>query len=200
LEENIAVLILAAGSSSRFKEPKQLLDYNGKSLIEHAVDSAIHSNIGPVLTILGSSIRKISEKLKSYQDDITIVENKNWEKGVSSSIQVGLNEVQKKYPNIYGVLIMLSDQPKIDVNHLVKMIRSHYTFGKNIIASGYGGSFGVPAFFHRSLFHFFDKLEGDHGAKPIISKLKRDVHVVPNPEAELDIDTTEDYKKLIEQH
>ncbi len=200
MDEKIAVLVLAAGSSTRLKEPKQLLNYKGKSLIEHAINTAIKSNIGPVLTILGSSRTKILDKLKSYQKKITIVENKNWKQGVGSSIKVGIEEVQKKYPNIYGVLIMLSDQPKIDVNHLIKMVRSHYTFGKNIIASGYGGSFGVPAFFHHSLFHYFDKLDGDHGAKPIISKLKRDVHVIPNPKAELDIDTTEDYNKLIDQH
>lgn len=197
MEERIAIIILGAGASTRFNEPKQLLSFRGKSLIEHAIDTALNSNIGPVYVVLGSSGDEIIKKLKNYRDKLTIVHNSKWEDGVSSSIRVGLMEVKKKHPKIYGIMITLVDQPLINTSHLVKMLKSHFTFGKKIIASGYGGSFGVPAFFHNSIFNYVEKLDGDHGAKSIISKLKQDVHIIPNPDAELDVNTAEDYKILL---
>jgi molybdenum cofactor cytidylyltransferase len=196
LEEKIAIIILGAGASTRLSEPKQLLAFRGKSLIENAIDTALASNLGPVYVVLGSSGDLISKKLKTYKRKITFIHNQDWETGVGSSIRAGLKEVEKKDPKTYGILITLVDQPLIETSHLVNMIRSHFTFGKKIIASGYGGSFGVPAFFHNSLFNYVERLDGDQGAKSIISKLKRDVHIIPNPDAELDIDTEEDYKVL----
>ena len=197
MEERIAIIILGAGASTRLNEPKQLLPFNGKTLIEHAIDAALNSNVGPVYVVLGCSGDLISKKLKSYRRKITIVQNPDWENGVSSSIRTGLNEAEKKDARIYGIMITLVDQPLINTSHLVKMIKSHFTFGKKIIASGYGGSFGVPAFFHKSMFNYIEKLNGDQGAKSIISNLKQDVHIIPNPDAELDIDTEEDYKILL---
>lgn len=196
MEEKISIIILAAGPSSRLNEPKQLLSFKDKTLIEHAIDNALASNLGPVFVVLGSSTDLISKKLKGYKGKINIVQNQEWESGVGSSIRAGLGEVVKKEPKTYGILITLVDQPLIDTSHLVNMIRSHFTFGKKIIASGYGGSFGVPAFFHKSLFNYVEKLDGDQGAKSIISKLKQDVHIIPNPNAELDIDTEADYEAL----
>jgi molybdenum cofactor cytidylyltransferase len=196
LEEKISIIILAAGPSTRLNEPKQLLSFRDKTLIEHAIDNALASNLGPVFVVLGSSADLISKKLKGYKGKINIVHNQEWESGVGSSIRAGVGEVEKKEPKTYGILITLVDQPLIDTSHLVNMIRSHFTFGKKIIASGYGGSFGVPAFFHKSLFNYIEKIDGDQGAKPIISKLKRDVHIIPNPDAELDIDTEADYQVL----
>jgi molybdenum cofactor cytidylyltransferase len=197
LEEKIAILILGAGGSSRLEQPKQLLEYKGKTLIENSIDTALETHLGPVYVILGSHGQEIALRLKKYKREIRIIQNQNWEQGVSSSIRLGLKEIEKEEPGIYGIIITLVDQPLINLSHLVNMIRSHFSFGKKIIASGYGGSFGVPAFFHRKMFPYVEKLEGDQGAKSIISKLKLDVHIMPNPDAELDIDSEEDYKNLL---
>jgi molybdenum cofactor cytidylyltransferase len=197
LEEKIAIIILAAGASSRFNKPKQLLKFRGKSLIEHAVDTAFETNLGPVFVVLGKSAEEITNRLQDYEGKITISINPDWNDGISSSIKKGLEQVETKYNDIYGVIVALADQPLITVAHFVNMVKSHFTFGKNIIASGYGGSFGAPTFFHKSIFNYIEKLDGDDGAKSIISKLKRDVHIIPLTDAELDIDTEEDYKNLL---
>lgn len=197
LEEKIAILILGAGGSARLERPKQLLEYKGKTLVENAIDTALDSHLGPVYLILGSHGQEIAKHLKKYKGEIDIIHNQKWEQGVSSSIRMGLKEIEKEEPGIYGIIITLVDQPLINLSHLVNMIRSHFTSGKKIIASGYGGSFGVPVFFHRKMFSYVEKLEGDQGAKSIISKLKLDVHIMPNPDAELDIDSEEDYKNLL---
>ena len=119
-----------------------------------------------------------------------------WEEGVSTAIRNGIKFIRKNIPEVYGVIILLCDQPLISSEFIVKMTRSHYTSRKKIIASGYGGSFGVPVFFHHQLFSYLEELEGDSGAKSVINRFKQNVHVLPNPDAEIDIDTVDDYNRI----
>jgi molybdenum cofactor cytidylyltransferase len=191
-------MILAAGPSHRFGKPKQLLEFKGKTLIENSIDNAMASNIGPVVVVTGANYSKFERVLKKI-DGIKIVHNKAWNKGLSASIQKGLKYTQRVFPNLYAVIVLLCDQPLITHEHIIDMVRSHYTYGKKIIASGYGGSYGVPVFFHKTIFGYLDKITNKDGAKSIISKLKQDVHVIPNPDAEFDIDTPEDYKRLLKR-
>jgi molybdenum cofactor cytidylyltransferase len=196
LEEKIVILILAAGPSHRFGKPKQLLEFKGKTLVENAIEKAIKSNVGPVIVVTGANYSRI-ERIIKKNDSVMRIHNAAWNKGLSSSIRKGLNFARKTYPNLYGILVMLSDQPLITYEYIVDMVRSHYAYGKKIIASGYGGSYGVPVFFHKTIFGYLDKISENEGAKTVISKLKQDVHVIPNPDAEFDIDTPDDYKRLL---
>ena len=198
LEEKIVILVLAAGPSHRFGKPKQLLEYKGKTLLENVIDNAIQSTIGPVLVVTGANHSKLERILKKY-DSIKTVHHKGWSKGLSSSIQKGLNASRKYFPNLYGILILLCDQPLVNHEHIIDIVRSHYAYGKKIIASGYGGSYGVPVFFHKTIFGYLDKISETEGAKTVISKLKQDVHVIPNADAEFDVDTPESYKKLLKR-
>lgn len=196
MDEKIVILILAAGPSHRFGKPKQLLEYKGKTIIENAIDSAVHSNVGPVIVVTGANYAKV-EKVIKKDPAVKVVHNTSWTKGMSSSIQKGLNSARKSFPNLYGILILLCDQPLITSDYIVDMVRSHYSYGKKIIASGYGGSYGVPVFFHKTVFGYLDKIKNSEGAKSVISNLKQDVHVIPNPDAEFDVDTPESYKLLL---
>ena len=196
MDEKIVILILAAGPSHRFGKPKQLLEYKGKTIIEHAVDSAVESNVGPVIVVTGANYAKVEKAIKKGPV-VKVVHNTSWAKGMSTSIQKGLNSARKSFPNLYGVLILLCDQPLITSAYIIDMVRSHYAYGKKIIASGYGGSYGVPVFFHKTVFGYLDKIKSSEGAKSVISNLKQDVHVIPNPDAEFDIDTPESYKLLL---
>jgi len=198
LEEKIVILVLAAGPSHRFGKPKQLLEYKGKTLLENAIDNGLQSTVGPVVVVTGANHSKFDRILKKY-DSVKVAYNKAWAKGLSSSIQKGLNYSRKAYPNLYGILIILCDQPLVNHEYIIDMVRSHYAYGKKIIASGYGGSYGVPVFFHKSIFSYLDKISEAEGAKGVISKLKQDVHVIPNPDAEIDVDTPESYKRLLKR-
>ncbi len=198
MEEKIVILVMAAGPSHRFGKPKQLLEYKGKTLLENSLDNALKSNIGPVIVVTGANHSKLERILKKY-NDVKEAYNKSWEKGLSSSIQKGLNTARKSFPNLYGVIILLCDQPLINHDFILDMVRSHYAYNKKIIASGYGGSYGVPVFFHKTIFGYLDKISEDDGAKTVISKLKQDVHVIPNPDAEFDVDTPESYKQLLKR-
>jgi molybdenum cofactor cytidylyltransferase len=80
---------------------------------------------------------------------------------------------------------------------LLCLIETQVKAGKAITAAGYGGKAGTPALFHRSFFERLMALKGDKGARMLIASFPEDVSVVPFEEGSVDIDTTEDYARLI---
>ncbi|MFC2124576.1 NTP transferase domain-containing protein, partial [Bacteroidota bacterium] len=152
MEEKIAILILAAGASERFGKPKQLLIYKEHSLISKAVRTALKAKIGPCIVITGSHNKEVEHDLKVYEDKIRLYNNTKWEEGMGSSLRNGIKFINNNIPDVYGVIILLCDQPLINSNFLIEIVRSHFSSRKKIIASGYGGSWGAPVFFHHTLF------------------------------------------------
>ncbi len=196
MEEKIVVLILAAGASERFGKAKQLLVYNKHSLVINAVRTGLEAKIGPCIVVTGSNNKAVEKELKEFKGSIRLCYNSQWKEGMGASIRNGIKFINKNIPEAYGVVILLCDQPLIGSDYLINMTRSHFSSRKKIIASGYGGSWGVPAFFHHQLFGYLEELTGDHGAKSVINRLKQNVHVLPNQDAEIDIDTFDDYDRI----
>src|SRR5262245_37158290 len=87
----IGVVILAAGSSSRLGKPKQLLQYNGKSLLQHAIEAAIKSRANSVVEVLGANAEQISKEID--RSGINTIINTEWGEGMASSVRTGLNEL-----------------------------------------------------------------------------------------------------------
>jgi molybdenum cofactor cytidylyltransferase len=192
---NIGVIILAAGSSSRLGRPKQLLRYNGKSLLEHAVDAAVHSSTGPVIVVLGVNANLF---LKEFDGNrLTIVENAEWQEGMASSFRTGLNTLLKKLPAADAAIFMVCDQPFVSTELLNDLITVYQKTGKPVIASNYGETTGPPALFHKSFFDKLMQLKGDTGARKIIQQHNADVAMISFPQGKIDIDSIEDYEKLV---
>ena len=105
LKESYGVLILAAGASTRLGHPKQLLDFNGLSLLEHSLKVALASQAQHVLVVLGAH----SEKIKNETDfsNAQVVINNEWKEGMASSIRCGINFFNDNYPQIEGVIVMM---------------------------------------------------------------------------------------------
>ena len=192
--QKIAVLILAAGNSSRMGQAKQLLPWKGTSLLNHAIGLA-KKVTNDVFVALGARKEAISSSLKPKPK---IIINENWEKGMGSTIAVGVSELKKKYA-YDAILIMLSDQPLLGENHLEKLISTFVSSKKKIVATSYENKNGVPAIFHSALYDELIRLDADYGARKLMQKHSKDtVGVIPtgNP---TDIDTLETYYKLITQ-
>lgn len=192
--ENIGVLILAAGGSSRLGKPKQLLAYNGKTLLQHAVQTAIDSTAQPIVVVLGAESDTIVNELTDTR--VHTVVNEAWQEGMASSIRCGINEFMQTAPNAEGAILMVCDQPYVTAALLNELATAHRKSGKQIVASGYDDTFGPPVFFHKSFFNELLQLKGDIGARSIVRQHTALVEVVSFPEGTFDVDTEADYEQI----
>jgi molybdenum cofactor cytidylyltransferase len=193
--KNVGIIILAAGSSSRLGEPKQLLNYNGENLLCHAIKVAVETNAGVIVVVLGANADAIQKKVQLAPAHVVI--NSNYEQGMSSSIRCGINSLLSKAPEISSVLIMLCDQPYVTTLLLNDLIKAYFETAKPIVACAYANTFGPPALFYKDLFPELLQLEGDTGARKVILNYANDVATIPFEAGEIDIDTQTDYKKLL---
>ena len=195
--QNIALLILAAGSSTRMGKPKQLLPWNGTTLLGNAINNALASRSKNVVVVLGSRAEVIRSEI--LVDGIETVENSNWRLGLGNSIATGIKFLLKKTEDFDGVLIMLADQPLIDTDYLNLMITLFYDVPQSIVATAYENRAGVPALFHRRYFNVLAGLEEDYGAKEIIEHNETEVYKIDPTEKSFDIDTQSQYQYLIKK-
>jgi molybdenum cofactor cytidylyltransferase len=188
-ELKIAILILAAGSSSRLGQSKQLLEINGEPLLLHSAKTALQSKANKVLVVLGSEREKHDAILKGLP--IEIHYNKDWKKGMGNSLKAGISNLTSF--DINAVIIMVCDQPLLSSLHLNTIIKKYLSSGAPLIASRYADTDGVPALFDKSLFSELLRLEDEQGAKKIINKYKTSLLSIDFPDGEIDLDTAEDY-------
>ena len=191
----IGLIILAAGSATRMGRPKQLLSYQGRSLILHAVEVALASLCQPIIVVLGAYVEQIKPELMPKA--VQVVENSQWQEGMSSSIRAGMSMLLKTNSKLDAVIISLADQPLVSPQSFNQLIQSYQETQKVIIASKYNETTGVPALFSNALFPELMQLEGDKGAKALIQKYRDTGLILLIPEAAIDIDTPDDYKQLL---
>lgn len=190
----VGIVILAAGASTRMGTPKQLLPYGEHTLLSHTVEVAIASICHPIIVILGAYAEQIRPEISQYP--IQILENTRWNEGMSSSIQVGIQALDKASEKPDAVVVTLCDQPFISTQLVNQLVETYFTTGKPIIASEYAGTLGVPTLFSSSFFPNLMDLKGAAGAKKIIEKYSDRVFSIPFLEGTVDIDTPEEYNQL----
>ena len=191
---NIGIVILAAGSSSRLSRPKQLLEFDGVTLLSHATIEAANSNACNVIVVIGAYADLIANEIDG--DIVYIVKNENWNEGIASSVRLGLDALLKQTPSIDAVIFMVCDQPFVTSSLLNDLIAKQRETQKAIVASNYGETIGPPALFHQSLFAELMELKGDVGARRIIQLHSDEVATVFFPDGKIDIDTQKDYNVL----
>ena len=180
---NVAVLILAAGSSTRFGSIKQLAKLKGKVLLQHSIDIASRVVPGSIYVVLGAN----REQISAYVLGATMIVNEDWRDGIGSSIACGIRELCDKYD---AVMILLADQPRINESVLQLMLKNVDDI--DCTCAVYQGMRGVPAIFPRRYFVKLKGLSGNCGAKGILQGLKEDIVEIKIPEAAFDIDFKED--------
>ena len=196
---NTAIIILAAGASSRMGAPKQLLLVDGKTLIKRTCDTAMDTPCHPIVLVLGANrnlIRKETERMP-----ITVIDNPQWENGMSSSIKMGLAGAYMTEKAIEAVIFLTVDMPYVSSELINKMIeKAKFDEKIEIVACKYENQMGIPVLFKRSLFTNLLELSGDEGAKKVVVKNKDKVAFIDFPQGKLDLDTAEEYRNFVSKY
>jgi molybdenum cofactor cytidylyltransferase len=193
----IAILLLAAGSSSRLGRSKQLLSVNGQPLLLKSINAAIESGIKNIILMLGANAQVHRQLIEDT--GIHVVINTEWEKGMGNSLKTGLAYVLQQIPKVEAVITMVCDQPLISSDQLNKLVDEYERSRSAIVASFYQGAAGVPALFHQTVFTELLSLPDDVGAKKILHQYSDIIKTVPFPGGEIDIDTEDDLRKFLSQ-
>ena len=194
-QPKIAAIILAAGSSKRMGKVKQLLPWKYTTLLGNSIEQALASEVNEVFVVLGSNYKLISKEIENH--NITILHNKKWSQGMGFSISCAMNFISNNSIKYDGVLIILVDQPLIDIKYINKLI--HKFIGSNIITSKYKKRVGVPAIFSSVYFNELSGLNRDIGARDLITEHINDVKVIDAFDKIQDIDSISSYKLLYQK-
>lgn len=189
-----AGLILAAGSSSRLGQPKQLLLYHDESLIHRTVRLALSANLSPIHVVLGSSSSKVYEALGQLTTAVTIVKNLKWAQGIGNSLSCGIQSLPS---DVSAALVLVIDQPYLS-DMVLKNILCRYRTGKfSIVASQYdSNSVGVPAIFSRTHFEELSALNGAAGAQKLLARHSATLSTISFSRGDTDVDTLADIERL----
>jgi molybdenum cofactor cytidylyltransferase len=147
-----------------------------------------------VVVVTGAHAVATREALNGL--DVHEAKNQEWPSGISFSIRVGIEAVVRANPQTAAIIMMLCDQPFVTQQLIARIVAAHRETDRSIIASSYGGSYGVPALFGKKYFAQLTALEGAVGAKQLIQKHMGDVQLVDFPQGEIDIDTPDDLSRL----
>jgi len=191
----IAIMILAAGASTRMGTPKQLLLYQGRSFLQYITEMAIASVCQPVVIVLGANAEQVYPEVK--QLPVRVVKNLDWASGMSTSIKSGIELLNNLPQKIEAVVIMLCDQPFVSTQIIAQLVDTYYSTKKPIIACEYADTLGVPALFSQRFFSELAALKNASGAKIVINNNINEVFPIPFRLGDIDIDTPKDYEQLL---
>jgi molybdenum cofactor cytidylyltransferase len=190
VQGRVAAVVLAGGGSKRFGRPKQLLSWEGDTLLGHVVDVALASRAEPVVVVLGHQADACRAALGKRP--VQVVVNPDWAEGQSTSVRAGLAALPA---NVSGALFPLVDQPGITPDLTNALIKRHQATLAPVIWPEYQGRRGNPVLFDRDIFPHLVRLKGDTGGRPVLQAYARHAERVPAPDPGVlfDIDMPDDY-------
>ena len=184
----IGAIILAAGSSRRLGQPKQLLKLGGDTLVQRVVRAARDGGCDPVVVVTGAFRESVAASLTDLNP--RLVSNHRWERGIGTSIRTGLYGLANN--NIDAAIVLTCDQPAVDATVIRALIEEYEKTSRPIVASRYADTLGVPALFDRAVFPELARLPDENGAKIVIQKDRSRVASLSFPNGIIDLDKPED--------
>ena len=194
VQERVGGVILAAGESSRFGRPKQLLDWKGQPFVRAVARTALAAGLDPVIVVVGANAERVRAALQDL--DVRILQNDDWRNGQSSSIRKGV-EALKNESYAGAAIFLLVDQPQVTQSILQALVEKHAEGLYPVVAPLVIDQRANPVLFDRVTFADLLELTGDIGGRAIFHKHR--VEYVPwhDDRLLLDVDTPEQYERLI---
>lgn len=191
----ISGIILAAGQSIRMGGTKQLLKFRGSTILGHVIENARKSLLDEIIVVLGHDASEIQCMVDF--EDVTVVLNKNYQRGQGSSLKAGLEYVSNRS---HGAMFLLGDQPLVDESVIDTLIRAYDESLKPIVMPVFAGRRGNPVVIGRELFgELTAGVHGDSGARVLFNRHALEIHRVELNRRciHVDVDTMEDYLNLL---
>jgi molybdenum cofactor cytidylyltransferase len=188
----VAGIVLAAGESSRLGVPKQLIPWRGRPLVWHAAQAARQAGLSPVIVVVGAWADQVRMALEG--EPVTLIENPVWQAGQSTSVRLGLAEVEAQAE---AVAFLLSDTPLVTGELIRQLLHTHQQTLAPLVAPRAGGRRANPVLFDRRTFADLRELEGDQGGRALFERYEP-AWVDWDEAVLLDLDTTEDLQRLRE--
>jgi molybdenum cofactor cytidylyltransferase len=183
-------LVLGAGGSRRLGQPKQLLDYRGKPLLQAAIDTAHEAAFDQLIVAIGGAAPEVRISVDFGSADV--VENVRFTTGCSSSIVAALDAVD---PRADGLVLMLGDQPGVTVDTVDALIAQAAT---PLAVCLYSNGRGHPFWFGCEVFDDLRALQGDKAVWKLLESGRHTVGEVARPgDVPPDVDTWDDYQQLV---
>ena len=189
----IKAILLAAGQSKRLKSENKLIKlYKKKPLINHSLNALHKSKVNKIIVVLGHQKKDLQKIIKKNNKNI-FTYNKEYKKGMASSIKAGLKKLNKKDK---GFIIVQSDMPFIkssDINKIYNSIKSKKYL---VHVLKYRNRVGNPIGFDISIMKKFKKIKGDVGAKFMVKRLKKETKFIKinNLKSFKDFDKVSDFR------
>jgi CTP:molybdopterin cytidylyltransferase MocA len=189
-----AGLVLAAGAATRFGSPKSLALLDGRPMLEHVLDAARAAGLAPVIVVLGAAADEIDAAIGWHSEHRVL--NPDPERGLATSLRLGLSAVEEHAPAEDATVILLGDQPRTDPGVVSRLIATGATPLQPIVAPRYlGGGGPNPLLLHRSAYALARLATGDHGLGPVLAAHPELVRYVEVPGTNPDVDTPADLER-----
>jgi molybdenum cofactor cytidylyltransferase len=199
VHEPIAGIILAAGESARFGQPKQLLDWRGKSFVRAVATTALEAGLSPVIVVTGANSERVEEEIKDL--NVIIARNDEWKRGQAGSIKAGILSISPTPLEVGagcgGAIFLLADQPQITTSVIRALVERHAERLHRIVAPMVMDRRANPVLFDRGTLADLITLEGDVGGRGIFYKHRVEYLPWHDDRLLLDVDTPEMYQRLI---
>jgi molybdenum cofactor cytidylyltransferase len=189
----VSGIVLAGGTSSRLGRPKQLLELEGRPVLQHVVDALAASGVDEVVVVLGHMADEIAAAVDLPPNGRTVV-NPDYASGQSTSLKAGLDAAS---PGSEAALILLGDQPRLGPEVIRSVLDAYRATGGRVVRAWYGGRPAHPVLFDRSIWDELRAVEGDRGARDLLKANPGwEVRVDAGDVSPSDLDTWEDYERL----
>ncbi len=193
----LAVAILAAGESRRMGMPKALLDYRGKTFVEHLIDITQHPRVGLLRVVLGAKANHIRAQIAVNRKAIVI--NEHWQRGQLSSIQAAIRSLPQAATQ--GLMLCPVDHPIISRETVALLIAAFDSTQEQIVVPTYKGRRGHPVIFRAPLYDELLAASPDIGARQVVWDHANDIEEVPTDDEGviLNLDDPAAYQNAIAQ-